>query len=115
MKTAFERFPSGPTLAAVLLLAALQPGCQITPSSSSWATDVYRIRLSSLNPSMSTAEVLRVMGVPAGRAGRDNAGGVTYDLTEGYTLTLHFGSSRERPQEVVLQTPFAEYAAGWKK
>jgi hypothetical protein len=95
----------------VIMLALA--GCQITPPSSSWATDVYRARLSSLHSGVTTGDVLTTMC--AKDTPRVNNGRTTYDLIEGYTLTLFFNGDREHPQEIVLHTPYENVATHWSR
>lgn len=105
-----------PTLvlaAALIAVPCALTGCQLTPTSSSWATDVYRMRFATLKPGMTTNEITTTMCVMAGP--RAEASHATYDLVEGYTLTLFFGPSRDRPQEVVLHTPYDRYPTNWTR
>jgi hypothetical protein len=98
---------------ALLTLGAALAGCQLTPPSSSWATDVYRARLSSLKPGVTTADVVATFS--ARETPRINNGRATYDLIEGYTLTLFFNGDRNHPQEIVLHTPYENVATHWSR
>lgn len=97
-----------PALAAMLLGA-----CQITPPSSNWATDVYRARFATLRPGMTTDQVLSTMCTMAGP--RTDGRRATWDLVDGYALTLFFGDAPDRPQEVVLHTPYDTYPTNWTR
>ena len=100
-------------LLAVLILLPCLSSCVTTPSTSSWATDVYRIRLATLKPSMTTTQVLEAMGIQGPQHANGNS--TTYDLTEGYALTLYFTGDRDHPQEVVLHTPYTNDATHWSR
>jgi hypothetical protein len=101
-----------PVLAALAILPALS-GCLTTPPTSSWATDVYKIRLGTLKPGMTTAQILDIM-CPQGPM-RTEGDATIYDLTEGYDIALFFNGDRNHPKEVVLHTPYATYPANWTK
>ena len=92
-------------------MALVLAGCLKTPPTSSWATDVYRIRFGALKQGMTTAQVLETMCNQGPMHSDGNA--TVYDLTEGYTITLFYNEDRDHPREVVLHTPYAGYSTNW--
>jgi len=109
LKSTSRRSPAWALMAILPLLSA----CIQTPPSSSWATDVYRIRFATLKPGMATAQVLDTMCAQGPSRTEGNA--TIYDLTDGYDITLFFNGDRDHPKEIVLHTPYDNYPTNWTK